>query len=175
MEFIKLKLNSYYFRWKYKILTLFKLLLLERKVLFYGSPVRPICSLILAINSLHPLLIETGFNEVAFMKSTRTSPIPQIRIFESENDPESENENDNNIEEIVNESTKNVEMTKTESSTEIDKTDESPEAKLENDELIIDATDKTQTTVDSFANNMNSICSINPSSFLGPLPLYKNG
>lgn len=46
--------------WKHKILVLFKLLLLEKRVLFYGSPVRPLCTTILSIISLHPHLLNKG-------------------------------------------------------------------------------------------------------------------
>ena len=39
---------------KHKVVVLFKLILLERRVLFFGSPVKPICSNILAVLSLFP-------------------------------------------------------------------------------------------------------------------------
>jgi hypothetical protein len=48
------------FRWRHKILVLFKLLLLEKRVLFFGSPVKPVCSTILSIISLHPQLLNKG-------------------------------------------------------------------------------------------------------------------
>lgn len=46
--------------WRHKILVLFKLLLLEKRILFYGSPVKPLCTIILSIISLHPQLINKG-------------------------------------------------------------------------------------------------------------------
>lgn len=46
--------------WKHKILILFKLLLLEKRVLCYGSPVRPLSTTILSIISLHPHLLNKG-------------------------------------------------------------------------------------------------------------------
>jgi hypothetical protein len=46
--------------WKHKILILFKLILLEKRVLCYGSPVRPLCATILSIISLHPHLLNKG-------------------------------------------------------------------------------------------------------------------
>ncbi|KAL7045798.1 hypothetical protein ACKWTF_002338 [Chironomus riparius] len=46
--------------WKHKILVLFKLLLLEKRVLCYGTPVRPLCTTILSIISLHPHLLNKG-------------------------------------------------------------------------------------------------------------------
>ena len=46
----------------HKILLLFKLLLLERKVLFYKTPVRDLCVTILSLCSLIPGMIEKGLN-----------------------------------------------------------------------------------------------------------------
>lgn len=46
--------------WKHKILLLFKLFLLERRIIFYGSPTKPLCSTILSIISLHPYLLNKG-------------------------------------------------------------------------------------------------------------------
>lgn len=48
------------FRWRHKILILFKLLLLEKRVLFFGSPVKPVCATILSVISLHPQLLNKG-------------------------------------------------------------------------------------------------------------------
>lgn len=46
----------------HKILLLFKLLLLERKILFYKTPVRDLCIAILSLCSLIPGMIEKGLN-----------------------------------------------------------------------------------------------------------------
>lgn len=43
-------------------------MLLESKVLFFYSPVRPLCSTILTLLSLHPGLIENGLNKSANIK-----------------------------------------------------------------------------------------------------------
>lgn len=55
-------------RFRHKVLLLFKLMLLENKVLFFYSPVRPLCSTILTLLSLHPGLIENGLNKSANIK-----------------------------------------------------------------------------------------------------------
>ena len=47
---------------EHKIVLLFKLLLLERKVLFYKSPVKELCVSILSLCSLMPALIEEGLH-----------------------------------------------------------------------------------------------------------------
>lgn len=49
-----------FFRWRHKILVLFKVLLLEKRILYYGSPVKPVCATILSVISLHPQLLNKG-------------------------------------------------------------------------------------------------------------------
>ncbi len=46
-------------------LVLFKLLLLERKVLFHQSPVKELCGFLLTLLSLHPGMLERGLDEAA--------------------------------------------------------------------------------------------------------------
>lgn len=41
------------------------MLLLQKRIICFGSPVRPITSLILGIVSLHPDVLEKGFHEVS--------------------------------------------------------------------------------------------------------------
>jgi len=45
-----------------KVVQLFKLVLLEKRVLFFHSPVRPLCSSILAVLALFPGLVESGLD-----------------------------------------------------------------------------------------------------------------
>ena len=47
-------------QFRHKVLLLFKLLLLEKKVVFFQSPVHPLCTTILTLLSLHPGMIENG-------------------------------------------------------------------------------------------------------------------
>ncbi|XP_071446347.1 late secretory pathway protein AVL9 homolog [Hetaerina americana] len=66
-------------QFKHKALLMFKLMLLERKVLFFKSPVKELCSTILALLSLHPGMIEKGLQESACVKPSRPmSPIPDF-------------------------------------------------------------------------------------------------
>ncbi|CAB0004507.1 unnamed protein product [Nesidiocoris tenuis] len=53
---------------RHKVLLLYKLLLLEKKVLFFQSPVHPLCSSILSLLSLHPGMIEKGLSQSACFK-----------------------------------------------------------------------------------------------------------
>lgn len=55
-------------RWRHKILILFKLMLLQKRIVCFGSPVRPTCSLILSILSLHPKLLEHGLGQAACVR-----------------------------------------------------------------------------------------------------------
>ncbi|XP_041367751.1 late secretory pathway protein AVL9 homolog [Gigantopelta aegis] len=55
---------------KHKIVLLFKLILLERKVLFFGSPVQALSSTLLSVLSLFPGMIEFGLKESAVETSS---------------------------------------------------------------------------------------------------------
>ncbi|GIY91949.1 hypothetical protein CEXT_238512 [Caerostris extrusa] len=73
--FLGLSVRDFVLRFKHKTLLLFKLLLLERKVLFYKAPVKNLCSAVLTLCSLVPGMIEKGLNEAATSWSTRTTPL----------------------------------------------------------------------------------------------------
>ncbi|CAL1263801.1 unnamed protein product [Larinioides sclopetarius] len=73
--FLGLSVRDFVLRFKHKTLLLFKLLLLERKVLFYKAPVKNLCSAVLTLCSLIPGMIEKGLNEAATSWSTRSTPL----------------------------------------------------------------------------------------------------
>ena len=58
----------------HRTLVLFKLFLLERKVLFFQSPVMDLCSYFLTLLSLHPGMLEDGLNESACSVPLDTPP-----------------------------------------------------------------------------------------------------
>lgn len=60
-----IEIKTIIYRWRHKILVLFKLILLEKKVVIFGSPVRPLCLALLTILSLHPNIIDKGLFESA--------------------------------------------------------------------------------------------------------------
>ncbi|XP_049541705.1 late secretory pathway protein AVL9 homolog [Anopheles darlingi] len=72
--FVGMPLRDLLLKWKHKMLILFKLQLLQKRVLYFGSPVQPTCSLILSLVSLHPELIAKGFQQVACVKTTVEQP-----------------------------------------------------------------------------------------------------
>ncbi|XP_014218244.1 late secretory pathway protein AVL9 homolog isoform X2 [Copidosoma floridanum] len=77
--FIGLSAREFILQFRHKALLLFKLLLLERKVVFYQSPVQPLCSAILTLLSLFPGMIETGLQQAACIRPSRPmSPIPNF-------------------------------------------------------------------------------------------------
>ncbi|XP_014241990.1 late secretory pathway protein AVL9 homolog [Cimex lectularius] len=64
---------------RHKVLLLYKLVLLEKKVLFFQSPVQPLCTTILTLLSLHPNLVEDGlFQSACFKPSRPMSPVPRF-------------------------------------------------------------------------------------------------
>uniref|UniRef100_A0A1B0G5M5 UDENN domain-containing protein n=1 Tax=Glossina morsitans morsitans TaxID=37546 RepID=A0A1B0G5M5_GLOMM len=75
--YLGLSLRAIVLHWRHKMLQLFKLLLLQRRVIYFGSPVRNMCALILGMASLVPRLLEKGFQEVACVRTSRPiSPMP---------------------------------------------------------------------------------------------------
>lgn len=63
--FIGMTVRDIVLQFKHKIVLLFKLIMLERRVLFTGTPVEKLCNFILSILSLYPGMIEHGLIESA--------------------------------------------------------------------------------------------------------------
>ncbi|XP_067639816.1 late secretory pathway protein AVL9 homolog isoform X2 [Eurosta solidaginis] len=77
--YVGLSLREIVLHWRHKTLILFKLFLLQRRVVCFGSPVRGMCVLLLGISSLIPRLLEKGFQEVACVRTSRPlSPMPDF-------------------------------------------------------------------------------------------------
>ncbi|XP_026681239.1 late secretory pathway protein AVL9 homolog, partial [Diaphorina citri] len=83
--FVGLSARELILKFRHNALLLFKLLLLERKCVFYCSPVKPLCSTILSLLSLHPSMIETGL-----AKSTSINIGEDNKDFSQEYQPKSE-------------------------------------------------------------------------------------
>ncbi|CAH1115417.1 unnamed protein product [Psylliodes chrysocephalus] len=76
--FVGLSARDFVLQWKHKAVLLFKLMLLEKRVIFYKSPVHPLCSTILTLISLFPEMIESGLNNSACIRLSRPmSPMPE--------------------------------------------------------------------------------------------------
>nr|CAD7200170.1 unnamed protein product [Timema douglasi] len=77
--YVGLSARDFILQFRHKALLLFKLLLLERRLVFYRSPVHPLCVTILSLLSLHPGMIDHGLEESACVKPSRPmSPIPNF-------------------------------------------------------------------------------------------------
>ncbi|XP_066261043.1 late secretory pathway protein AVL9 homolog [Euwallacea similis] len=77
--FVGLSARDLILQWKHKAILLFKLLLLEKRVMFYKSPVLPLCSTILTLVSLFPEMIEKGLHQAACIRLSRPmSPMPEF-------------------------------------------------------------------------------------------------
>ena len=72
--YVGLSARGFVQRCRQRALILFKLLLLERKVLFMQSPVNELCSFFLTLLSLHPGMLEGGLDEAARMVPADTPP-----------------------------------------------------------------------------------------------------
>ncbi|XP_012273117.1 late secretory pathway protein AVL9 homolog isoform X2 [Orussus abietinus] len=70
--FVGLSARDFILQFRHKAVLLFKLLLLEKKVVFYQSPVQPLCSAILTLLSLYPGMIENGLQQAACVNSNET-------------------------------------------------------------------------------------------------------
>ena len=83
--YVGLSARDFVLHFKQRALVLFKLLLLERKVLFFKSPVRELSCHILTLLSLFPGLLEAGLCEAACLVPLDTptatptsSPLPSL-------------------------------------------------------------------------------------------------
>lgn len=77
--FVDLSARDFVLQWKHKALLLFKLLLLEKRTVFFKSPVHPLCCSILTLVSLFPHMLEDGLEESACVRLSRPmSPMPQL-------------------------------------------------------------------------------------------------
>ncbi len=72
--YVGLSARQFVQRFRQRSLALFKLMLLERKVLFYQSPVRDLTGYFLTLLSLHPGMLEDGLDEAARMVPLDTPP-----------------------------------------------------------------------------------------------------
>ncbi|XP_033332373.1 late secretory pathway protein AVL9 homolog isoform X1 [Megalopta genalis] len=80
--FVGLSARDFILQFRHKVLLLFKLLLLEKKIVFYQSPVQPLCAAILTLLSLFPSMIESGLQQAAYVRPSR--PMSPIPTFEEE-------------------------------------------------------------------------------------------
>ncbi|XP_017851597.1 late secretory pathway protein AVL9 homolog [Drosophila busckii] len=202
---VGLSLREIVLHWRHKTLMLFKLLLLQRRVVCFGSPVRGMCVLILGMASLIPRLLEKGFQEVACVRTSRPlSPMPD---FTDSLQREAAAEAEAEAEAVVEAAAETV----TEAEAE-------PEAETEPEiEVVAEAEDMTlvssaasaasqycnssgntsphttpnsqsqdkrnarsssltrEASVDTLASNLAALCAINPDEYRAPVSIFASG
>lgn len=191
MCFLGLSARDFVLQWRHKALLLFKLLLLERRLIFYKSPVHPLCSTILTLASLFPEMIERGMNQSACIRLSRPmSPMPEYS-----DDDQSENssptktvENSDNTNQNIVEAPKNKEMKilehcetendkncvgMTEVGIEITETQSETNLNGKNNSLQRDIS--SDTIADSMHNNMAYLAHLSTSSCGFPLSIFTKG
>ena len=72
--YVGLSARNFVYQFKQRSLVLFKLMLLEKKVLFFQSPVKDLCGFLLTLLSLHPGMLENGLDESARIVPADTPP-----------------------------------------------------------------------------------------------------
>lgn len=68
-------------QFRHKVLLLFKLLLLEKRIVFYQSPVQPLCATILTLLSLYPDMIEHGLQQAACVRYYGDSNTDLVNLY----------------------------------------------------------------------------------------------
>lgn len=177
-------------RWRYKALILFKLMLLQKRVVCFGSPVRPICSLILSIASLHPELLVQGFQQVACVKSVllllllinfiliyfpcpRTSrpmsPMPDFN--DKQNSPQSPPTPPSHDTVTTDNLFENDQETSDVPKDELSTSAEDSKNSDKNDKNSL----TRESSIDTFASTMQTLCLISPKVWNAPFPIFTNG
>ena len=72
--YVGLSARSFLQKFQQRSLILFKLLLLEKRVLFFRSPVKDLCGTLLTLLSLHPGMLERGLDTSACSVPADTPP-----------------------------------------------------------------------------------------------------
>lgn len=194
LHFVGLPLRDLVLKWRHKLLILYKLLLLQKRVVCFGSPVQPICSLILGVVSLYPELLAKGFEEVACVKTSRPmspmptfgTPLEEKKNFEEDDsnifkctpadyvssaqDSAIENTQEQLAKEEEEDEVSNIDCTKDISSSDV----AAVEASNVNDKNARPGLAR-ETSVDTIASNFASLCAIKPSEWAAPIRIFHEG
>lgn len=178
---VGLPLREIILKWRHKTLLLFKLFLLQRRVVCFSSPVRNMCTLILGVASLFPKLMQKGFQEVACVRTSRPlSPMPDFsttgknrennfQITTKDCDNETISETISNCMEPKGEIVEGIE--KASEMYELNRADsiESDAKKSDRNSLPRDA------SVDTLASTLHPLISIKPELWHAPIPIFASG
>lgn len=196
---VGLPLRDIVLKWRHKTLLLYKLMLLQKRVVCFCSPVRSMCTLIMGIASLYPRLIEKGFKEVACVQTSRPmSPMPNFTSYSTENitavessqnkieteklDCENESGSDEKIFDRESSSAEEADEEHNKIDDEIKTSERS--GKEIRDLIRANSTDlgkrpldhlQRDASVDTLASALFPLASINPDSYRAPLPIFSSG
>ncbi|XP_063928794.1 late secretory pathway protein AVL9 homolog isoform X2 [Zophobas morio] len=193
--FVGLSARDFVLQWRHKAVLLFKLLLLERRLIFYKSPVHPLCSTILTLTSLFPEMIEKGMGQSACIRLSRPmSPMPEFSDSDnsqSSSPVKTQIENiDNTNQNIISDEVKTKEMKILEHRENEDKKEvkgitevgiEITESAQDNEENLNGKNNSLQrelssdTIADSVHNNMAYLAHLSTSSCGFPLTIFTKG
>ncbi|XP_044263498.1 late secretory pathway protein AVL9 homolog [Tribolium madens] len=194
--FVGLSAREFVLHWRHKAILLFKLLLLERRLIFYKSPVHPLCSTILTLASLFPEMIEKGMDQSACIRLSRPmSPMPeysdddqsphsspsktQIENIDSTNqnvsNEELNNKEVNILEHCEDEDDKNSSLGITEVGIEITEASQQNETNSNGKNNSLQRDISSDTIADSMHNNMAYLAHLSTSSCGFPLSIFTKG
>lgn len=163
---VGLNLRDLFLKWRHKLLILFKLFLLQKRVIFFGSPVRPTCATIVGLMSLYPELMAEGFDEVFCVKTSR--PISPMPSFASSSNNDS----------VTDKTVHDFETGTAERKTSLSNNNVSTGSK-DKDETLTPAQTPHQlqreTSMDSLYSTMAPFCSIKSEKWSAPIPIFQNG
>ncbi|KAL1495065.1 hypothetical protein ABEB36_010542 [Hypothenemus hampei] len=171
--FVGLSTRDLILHWKHKAVLLFKLLLLEKRVIFYKSPVLPLCTTILTLVSLFPEMIEKGLQQSACIRLSRPmSPMPQF----SDDDSPTNSPNKQNGIQTNKKSEENEKLDHIENGIEI------TETFIKHDTLGLNEKSNSlrrevsvDTITDSLQNNLCYLAQINTETLGFPLMIFTKG
>ncbi|XP_068158998.1 late secretory pathway protein AVL9 homolog [Drosophila tropicalis] len=184
---VGLSLREIVLHWRHKTLMLFKLLLLQRRVVCFASPVRGMCVLILGMASLIPRLLEKGFQEVACVRTSRPlSPMPDFTASlqaEAEAECEAEQISVSAIEVIETETIDGDLDTLVSTAASAGSSQSTPNSQTQ--ELNFGLTQgrssassaslTREASVDTLASNLIALCSVNPDEYRAPVSIFASG
>ncbi|XP_055846944.1 late secretory pathway protein AVL9 homolog [Episyrphus balteatus] len=196
--YVGISLREIVLKWRHKTLILFKLFLLQRRVVFFASPVRGMCCLILGISSLIPRLLEKGFQEVACVRTSRPmSPMPDFSNTQASDDenvkvendliepptPKIKDENGCAINHPTNEKLGEISESISSSSSPVKSSPESNREFVRTDSngaevgKRIDRSNSLtrETSMDTLESNMSAMSSINPDEYRSPITIFASG
>lgn len=169
---------------RHKALLLYKLLLLDKKILFFQSPVQPLCSTILSLLSLHPGMIEKGLNESACIRASRPmSPVPNFsdssKLSSEDKSVDREVVTDNMDDKTINgngvgDMPLDVKEASTPAPSELNGNSEDT-TKICNGMLSRDASSVDLASEVNVQNNLAAIAQIDAQNCGLPLPIFTNG